>query len=66
MSSWADVQGANVSISTNANASYSVTFAGAYGGQDEVINDFEFWNFTYSMPANFSGVPEVELDIELW
>ncbi|KAI5268714.1 hypothetical protein E4T47_07647 [Aureobasidium subglaciale] len=63
---WADIQGANVNVTTNANTSYSVTFAGTYGGQDEVINDFEYWNFTYSMPVNFTGVPTISLDIELW
>jgi hypothetical protein len=43
-----------------------VTFAGAYGGQDKVINDFEFWNISYTMPVNFTGVPKLVLDIELW
>lgn len=64
VASWSDIQGANIKISTNANASYSVTFAGAYGGQDEVINDFGYWNFTYTMPADFDGTPRVTLDIE--
>jgi hypothetical protein len=43
-----------------------VTFAGAYGGKDKVINDFEFWNISYTMPVNFTGVPRLVLDIELW
>lgn len=66
VASWADIQGANVSVTTNANASYGVTFAGAYGGQDNLINDFEYWNISYTMPVNFTGVPRLVLDIELW
>ncbi|KAG9935854.1 hypothetical protein KCV02_g6292, partial [Aureobasidium melanogenum] len=65
VASWSDIQGANVSVSTNANTSYTVTFAGAYGGQDTVINDFEYWNISYTMPTNFTGVPRLVLDIEL-
>ena len=45
---------------------YSVTFAGAYGGADETINDFEFWNFTYTMPTNYTGKPHLLLEVELW
>jgi hypothetical protein len=66
VASWDDIQGANVSVTTSANTSYAVTFAGLYGGQDKVINDFEFWNITYTMPVNFTGIPKLVLDIELW
>ncbi|KAH0367366.1 hypothetical protein KCU65_g4692, partial [Aureobasidium melanogenum] len=66
VASWSDIQGANVGVTTNANASYTVSFAGAYGGADEVINDFEYWNISYTMPTNFTGVPRLVLDIELW
>ncbi|KAG9935881.1 hypothetical protein KCV02_g6281, partial [Aureobasidium melanogenum] len=66
VASWSDIQGANVSVATNANTSYAVTFAGAYGGQDEMINDFEYWNISYTMPANFTGVPRLVLNIDLW
>ncbi|KAI8169765.1 hypothetical protein K4K49_010919 [Colletotrichum sp. SAR 10_70] len=62
---WADVQGLNVSISGNINETYALSFAGEYGGSDSMIRDFEFWNFTYSMPAGFEGAPTVTLDVTL-
>lgn len=65
ITSWDDVQGISVHISGNVNASYTVGYAGAYGGAYSTINDFEFWNFTYTMPANFSGVPSLTLEVVL-
>ncbi|KAJ0283317.1 hypothetical protein COL940_004663 [Colletotrichum noveboracense] len=62
---WADVQGLNVSVSGNINETYALSFAGEYGGLDSMIRDFEFWNFTYSMPAGFEGAPTVTLDVTL-
>ncbi|KAF4813206.1 hypothetical protein CGCSCA5_v008634 [Colletotrichum siamense] len=62
---WADVQGLNVSVSGNINETYALSFAGEYGGSDSMIRDFEFWNFTYSMPAGFEGAPTVTLDVTL-
>ncbi|KAK2756885.1 hypothetical protein CKAH01_17072 [Colletotrichum kahawae] len=62
---WADVQGLNVSVSGNVNETYALSFAGEYGGADSPIRDFEFWNFTYSMPAGFEGAPTVTLDVTL-
>jgi hypothetical protein len=66
VASWADVQGLTVNVTGNANMNYSVGFAGAYGGAYDTINDFEFWNFTYTMPANYSGIPSLSLAVELW
>ncbi|KAI8291891.1 hypothetical protein K4K60_012144 [Colletotrichum sp. SAR11_57] len=63
VSGWADVQGLNVSVSGNINETYALSFAGEYGGSDSMIRDFEFWNFTYSMPAGFEGAPTVTLDV---
>ncbi|KAF6804714.1 hypothetical protein CSOJ01_10003 [Colletotrichum sojae] len=65
VSSWADVQGLNVSVSGNVNETYALSFAGQYGGADKTLRDFEFWNFTYSMPAGFEGTPSVVLDVNL-
>ncbi|KAF4847491.1 hypothetical protein CGCSCA4_v005601 [Colletotrichum siamense] len=62
---WADVQGLNVSVSGNINETYALSFAGEYGGSDSMIRDFEFWNFTYSMPAGFEGAPTVTLNVTL-
>ncbi|KAL0943340.1 uncharacterized protein CTRU02_201226 [Colletotrichum truncatum] len=62
---WGDVQGLNVSISGNVNETYALSFAGAYGGANSPIRDFEFWNFTYSLPAGFEGKPNVVLDVNL-
>jgi len=28
-------------------------------------SDFEFWNFTYTMPADFVGTPNLVFDVEL-
>lgn len=63
---WADVQGLNVSVSGNINETYALSFAGEYGGSDSMIRDFEFWNFTYSMPVGFEGAPTVTLDVTLF
>ncbi|KAG4268250.1 hypothetical protein FPRO04_14803 [Fusarium proliferatum] len=65
VASWADVQGLEVKVSGNINSTYALSFAGGYGGADSLIRDFEFWNFTYTMPSDFQGVPSVELDFKL-
>lgn len=63
---WSDVQGLTVNVSGNANMTYNLTFAGEYGGAWRPINDFEYWNFTYSMPEGFIGTPNLCLEVELW
>jgi hypothetical protein len=30
-----------------------------------VCSDFEFWNFTYTMPTDFVGTPNLGFDVEL-
>lgn len=60
---WEDVQGLKVEVSGNVDPEYALSFAGSYGGSDSPIRDFEFWNFTYTMPSDFKGVPTVELDL---
>ncbi|TVY84424.1 hypothetical protein LSUE1_G005584 [Lachnellula suecica] len=65
VSAWEDVQGLTVNVTGNVDANYSVAFAGAYGGADDTINDFEFWNFTYTMPSKYTGQPHLLLEVEL-
>ncbi|KAG9502110.1 hypothetical protein J7337_007826 [Fusarium musae] len=65
VASWDDIQGLEVKVSGNINSTYALSFAGGYGGADSLIRDFEFWNFTYTMPSGFQGVPSVELDFKL-
>ncbi|KAH8766300.1 hypothetical protein F5882DRAFT_13322 [Hyaloscypha sp. PMI_1271] len=65
VSSWDDVQGLTVKVSGNVNMSYSVGFAGSDGGAYSPINNFEFWNFTYTMPKDFVGAPNLMFDVEL-
>lgn len=61
-----DMQGADFTISGTINETYALSFAGAYGGADNTINDFEFWNFTWSVPAGFVGVPNLSIEVKLW
>ncbi|CZT42341.1 related to OrfH-unknown, trichothecene gene cluster [Rhynchosporium secalis] len=65
VSSWQDIQGLSVHVSGNVNTSYAVGWAGSYGGTYTPINDFEFWNFTYTMPEGFVGAPSLLLELEL-
>ncbi|KAL1623142.1 hypothetical protein SLS54_004629 [Diplodia seriata] len=62
---WADVKGVSVTVEGNANLTYGVAFQGAYGGAGETVNDFEFWNFTYYMPEDFEGTPNLVLSFEV-
>ncbi|OJK03454.1 hypothetical protein ASPACDRAFT_1852435 [Aspergillus aculeatus ATCC 16872] len=39
-----------------------ISFCGLLGGTCEVIHNFEFWNVTFSMAANSSAVPSVQLE----
>jgi hypothetical protein len=64
ISGWEDLVGISASVTTNMDAKYSLSFAGAKGGQDDAINDFEFWNFTYIASEDFEGVPELVLEFE--
>ncbi|KAH7311449.1 hypothetical protein B0I35DRAFT_396137 [Stachybotrys elegans] len=65
VNSWADVQGLDVKVSGNVDLNYNLTFAGHYGGASKPLRDFEFWNFTYHMPAGFVGTPSITLDLNL-
>lgn len=63
--SWADVQGLKVKISGSVNSTYQLTYAGGYGGASSPINDFEFWNFTYTMPVGSVKKPNLLLEVDL-
>jgi len=55
----------SVEVSGNVNMTYELSFAGTYGGADTLINDFEFWNFTYSMPYDSEEIPNLVLNVKL-
>ncbi|CAO2653879.1 Nn.00g106120.m01.CDS01 [Neocucurbitaria sp. VM-36] len=62
---WDDVEGVKVNVSGTVDANYTITFNGMRGGAGKTINDFEFWNFTYSMPKGSQEIPRVRLEFEL-
>ncbi len=66
VTNWDDIQGLTVNVTGNINRAYNLSFAGAFGGADKPINDFEFWNFTYTMPSCYTGCPKIELSLKLW
>ncbi|KAF1995845.1 hypothetical protein P154DRAFT_525946 [Amniculicola lignicola CBS 123094] len=65
VASWEDVEGVDVTASGTVNLNYTVTFNGMNGGAGKVVNDFEFWNFTYAMPSGSSETPHIQLQFEL-
>ncbi|KAI9733053.1 MAG: hypothetical protein M1834_003598 [Cirrosporium novae-zelandiae] len=65
LQSWEDIQGLSVKVSGNIDLNYTLSFAGDYGGADDTIDDFEFWNFTYSMPTGSTETPNLLLEVEL-
>ncbi|RYN27843.1 hypothetical protein AA0112_g7699 [Alternaria arborescens] len=62
---WADVEGVQVNVTGSVDLEPEVTFNGLFGGAGEVINDFEFWNFTYRMPEGSEEMPWVRLNFEV-
>ncbi|PVH93355.1 hypothetical protein DM02DRAFT_619309 [Periconia macrospinosa] len=65
VASWEDVEGVKVTVNGTVDSAYEVTFSGLVGGAGDPINDFEFWNFTYSMPQGSKETPKVRLQFEL-
>jgi hypothetical protein len=65
VSSWRDVEGLLANVSGTVDLNYTVTFNGLRGGAGEVINDFEFWNFTYGMPMGSAELPRMRLEFEV-
>ena len=52
------VPGLNVKLTTNALPNYTMTY-----NTDHSVNEFSFYNITYTMPESFTGVPFVSLQI---
>ncbi|CAP99626.1 hypothetical protein NUH16_001950 [Penicillium rubens] len=50
--------GLNLKISTNAQPNYTITY-----NTDHSVNEFVFYNITYTMPESFTGVPFVSLQV---
>jgi len=65
--SLADIQGLSVKVGGNVNATYAISFAGSYAGTNTVINNFEYWNFTWTMPSDFKKgtAPTINLQVAL-
>ncbi|PGH12515.1 hypothetical protein AJ79_04259 [Helicocarpus griseus UAMH5409] len=61
VSTWKDLQGLNIKVSGTIDPKYSVSSSFT----DDAINDFMFWNFTYSMPPQSRLVPNILLEVEL-
>ncbi|KAJ1331289.1 hypothetical protein MN608_04748 [Microdochium nivale] len=62
----ADIQGLDLTVAGNADLDYQLSFAGQNGGSNKMLRDFELWNFTFVMPADFEGVPSLSLEFKLW
>ncbi|EAU36129.1 conserved hypothetical protein [Aspergillus terreus NIH2624] len=58
---WEDLPGVKVSVSGTVDLTPLVS----YSASDATINDFMFWNFTYTMPANATSLPSISLTIEM-
>ncbi|KAJ6101718.1 hypothetical protein N7499_001348 [Penicillium canescens] len=52
------VPGLNVKLTTNALSNYTMTY-----NTEHSVNEFSFYNITYTMPESFAGVPFVSLQI---
>lgn len=61
-----DIQGLNLTVSGTIDKNFTLSYAGQYGGADATINDFEYWNVTYAMPAGSAEVPHIFLEVDLW
>ncbi|KAK8076451.1 hypothetical protein PG994_003723 [Apiospora phragmitis] len=59
-----DLDGIKIEVSGSVDPVPIITFCGLVGGSCKPIHEFEFWNFTYVMPANSTAVPNVNLAIE--
>ncbi|KAJ5742784.1 uncharacterized protein N7511_011185 [Penicillium nucicola] len=52
------VPGLNIKLTTNAMPNYTMTY-----NTDHSVNEFSFYNITYTMPESFTAVPFVSLQI---
>lgn len=62
---WNDVMSLSVNVSGTIGLTPEISFCGLLGGACDPINEFEFWNFTYSMPADSTETPSIVLNIEV-
>ncbi|KAI3397174.1 hypothetical protein diail_11148 [Diaporthe ilicicola] len=62
---WGDVMGLSVNVSGTVDPSHEVAFCGLNGGSCDIIHGFEFWNFTYVMPAGSTDTPNIVLELEV-
>lgn len=60
---WGDVMGLSVNVSGTVDPTPEISFCGLLGGACDPINEFEFWNFTYLMPAGSTETPSIVLDM---
>ncbi|KAL1890072.1 hypothetical protein Sste5346_008509 [Sporothrix stenoceras] len=63
----ADIDGINITVGegSTVNPEPVVAFCGLVGGTCSLIHNFEFWNLTFTMPANSTALPQLNLNIEL-
>ncbi|KAK8123510.1 hypothetical protein PG999_003428 [Apiospora kogelbergensis] len=58
-----DLDGVKIGVSGSVHPVPIISFCGLVGGSCKPIHGFEFWNFTYVMPANSTAVPNINLAI---
>ncbi|GIZ39489.1 hypothetical protein CKM354_000287100 [Cercospora kikuchii] len=63
--SWDDILGVGVKVSGSVRPEPEISFCGNVGGACDPVNEFDLWNFTYSMSANDTRLPNIVLDFEL-
>lgn len=62
---WDDVWGVSVNVTGTVDLTPAISFCGLRGGSCEPINEWEFWNFTYSMPPGSTEAPSIVFDISV-
>ncbi|KNG84741.1 hypothetical protein ANOM_005543 [Aspergillus nomiae NRRL 13137] len=58
---WEDLVGLDVRVSGTFDPKLRVS----YSASDATINDFMYWNLTYSMPVNSTAIPNILLEVNL-
>ncbi|KKK12044.1 hypothetical protein ARAM_000982 [Aspergillus rambellii] len=61
-----DVDGLDIKVTGGTvNPVPEISFCGLTGGSCSIIHNFEFWNLTFSMPANSSHIPSIQFEFQL-
>lgn len=61
-----DVEGLDLEVSGTVDVgSPDISFCGLVGGTCSIIHGFEFWNITWSMPANTIATPSINFKVNL-